>query len=86
LGLGANDEQRFLEIAYLGHADLKVKNEGPGLGANVQQVLEALGDYKGEPLSLSLQQRIRGHSRPHAYGPDARRVDCMHRVWMELAT
>ena len=50
-----------LVVQHVGHLDLQVKDAGARLVANVQQVLEALGDNQGAALALALQQRVGGH-------------------------
>lgn len=62
------------EVYYLGHTDAEVKDVRPRLRADVQQVLEALGDDQREPLTLALQQRIGRDRRAHADGLDPRGV------------
>lgn len=44
----------------------QVEQLGPGLGANVQQVLEALGDQESRLLALPFQQGIGCHGRAHS--------------------
>lgn len=44
----------------------QVEQLGPGLGADVQQVLEALGDQESRLLALPLQQGIGRHRRAHS--------------------
>lgn len=44
----------------------QVEQLGPGLGADVQQVLEGLGDQESRLLALPLQQGIGRHRRAHS--------------------
>lgn len=52
----------------------QVEDLGPGLGADGQQVPEALGDEEGQALPLPLQQSVGGHGGAHADPLDARRL------------
>ena len=53
----------------------QIKQLGPGLRADVQQVLEALSDQERRPLALSLQQSVGRHRRAHSDPANQRGVD-----------
>ena len=63
----------------------QIKELGPGLCADVQQILKPLRDQKGGPFSFSFQQRIGRHSGAHSDPANQRGV---HRLlpWEKLAS
>ena len=67
LGINAFFNLHHLGVEQLGPANLQVKQAGPGLVANGQNMAKPTGDGQGNLLAFALQQGIGGHggAYPH---------------------
>ena len=63
----------------------QIKKLGPGLCADVQQILKAFGDQEGGPFSFSFQQSIGRHCGAHSDPANQRGVHWLL-PWEKLAS